>query len=92
MSQGNLQPFHDGLAARNEGDYEAIIDMCDPNVAWTFSDRLPDATGAIRGKPAVQRFFETFTGACTSSMCGRFRAARSCASADSRLEAVGLRA
>jgi ketosteroid isomerase-like protein len=36
--------------------------MCHPDVEWTFSDRLPDAIGEIRGKGAVRRFFETFTG------------------------------
>jgi ketosteroid isomerase-like protein len=36
--------------------------MCHPDVEWTFSDRLPDATGEIRGKASVRTFFETFTG------------------------------
>lgn len=62
MSQENLQLFREGLAAWNEGDYEAIVDMCHPDVVWTFSDRLPDATGRIEGRDAVRRFFETFTG------------------------------
>ena len=44
------------------GDYEAIVDMCHPNVEWTFSDRPPDATGEIRGKASVRTFFEHFTG------------------------------
>jgi ketosteroid isomerase-like protein len=61
MSQENLQLFRDGLAAWNAGNYEAIVDLCHPDVRWTFSDRLPDATGEIRGKDAVRRFFETFT-------------------------------
>jgi uncharacterized protein len=62
MSQENLDLFRTGLAAWNEGDYEAIVDMCHPDVEWTFSDRLPDATGHIRGRDEVRRFFETFTG------------------------------
>jgi uncharacterized protein len=62
MSQENLALFRSGLAAWNEGDYEAIVAMCHPDVEWTFSDRLPDATGHIRGKEEVRRFFETFTG------------------------------
>ena len=28
--------------------------MCHPGVEWTFSDRLPDATGQIRGRDAVE--------------------------------------
>jgi uncharacterized protein len=62
MSEENLELFRQGLAAWNAGDYEAIVEMCDPDVAWTFSDRLPDATGEIRGKASVRAFFETFTG------------------------------
>jgi uncharacterized protein len=62
MSQQSLDLFNEGLAAWNRGDYEAIVDMCHPDVQWTFSDRLPDATGQIRGKAAVRRFFENFTG------------------------------
>jgi uncharacterized protein len=62
MSKENLDLFREGLAAWNEGDYEAIVDMCHPDVVWTFSDRLPDATGRIEGKDAVRSFFQTFTG------------------------------
>ena len=62
MTQENLDLFRTGLAAWNDGDYETIVDMCHPDVEWTFSDRLPDATGQIRGKAAVRRFFESFTG------------------------------
>jgi uncharacterized protein len=62
MSQENLELFRRGLAAWNAGDYEAILEMCHPDVEWTFSDRLPDATGEIRGKASVRTFFETFTG------------------------------
>jgi ketosteroid isomerase-like protein len=62
MSQENLDLFHEGLAAWNAGDFEAVVDMCHPDVEWTFSDRLPDATGEIRGKADVRRFFDTFTG------------------------------
>jgi ketosteroid isomerase-like protein len=54
--------FQAGLAAWNEGDYEGIVDMCHPDVEWSFSDRLPDATGDIQGKDEVRRFFKTFTG------------------------------
>jgi hypothetical protein len=61
MPQENLDLFHEGLAAWNEGDYGAIVEMCHPDVEWRFSDRLPDATGAIRGKSAVRSFFATFT-------------------------------
>ena len=62
MSQENLELFRGGLAAWNEGDYEAIVNLCHPEVEWTFSDRLPDATGHIRGREEVRRFFQTFTG------------------------------
>jgi uncharacterized protein len=62
VSQAPLDLFNEGLAAWNRGDYEAIVDMCHPDVEWTFSDRLPDATGRIKGKPEVRRFFQTFTG------------------------------
>jgi uncharacterized protein len=61
MSQANLDLFHEGTAAWNRGDYQAIVDMCHPDVEWSFSDRLPDATGRITGKDAVRSFFETFT-------------------------------
>jgi ketosteroid isomerase-like protein len=61
MSQQNVEMFRAGLAAWNEGDYEAIVDMCHPDVEWSFSDRLPDATGQIQGKDEVRRFFRTFT-------------------------------
>jgi uncharacterized protein len=61
MSQENLALFRTGLAAWNAGDYEAIVAMCHPDVEWTFSDRLPDATGRIQGKYEVRRFFENFT-------------------------------
>jgi ketosteroid isomerase-like protein len=60
MSQ-NVKLFRAGLAAWNEGDYEAIVELCHPDVEWTFSGRLPDATGNLQGKAAVRRFFETFT-------------------------------
>jgi ketosteroid isomerase-like protein len=62
MSEENLELFRRGLAAWNAGDHEAIVEMCHPDVEWTFSDRLPDATGEIRGKDSVRTFFETFTG------------------------------
>jgi ketosteroid isomerase-like protein len=62
MSRENLELFRQGLAAWNAGDYEAIVEMCHPDVEWKFSDRLPDATGEIRGKASVRTFFETFTG------------------------------
>jgi uncharacterized protein len=61
MTQANVDLFHDGIAAWNRGDYEALVDMCHPDVEWTFSDRLPDATGEIRGKEEVRSFFERFT-------------------------------
>jgi ketosteroid isomerase-like protein len=53
MSQEEVDLFNAGLAAWNAGDYEAIVDLCHPDVEWTFSDRLPDATGHIRGKAEV---------------------------------------
>jgi ketosteroid isomerase-like protein len=62
MSQQNLNLFRAGLSAWNEGDYETIVAMCHPDVEWTFSDRLPDAIGRIRGREEVRKFFETFTG------------------------------
>jgi uncharacterized protein len=62
MSQETLELFRAGLAAWNEADYETIVEMCHPDVEWTFSDRLPDATGHIRGREQVRGFFETFTG------------------------------
>jgi uncharacterized protein len=62
MSQENVDLFNAGLAAWNDGDYEAIVNLCHPDVEWTFSDRLPDATGHIQGKDEVRKFFETFTG------------------------------
>ena len=62
MSQANVELFRAGLEAWNEGDYDAIVEMCHPDVEWIFSDRLPDATGQIRGRDEVRRFFETFTG------------------------------
>ncbi len=61
MSRENVELLLAGLDAWNSGDFPAIIEMCDPDVVWTFSDRLPDATGAIHGKAAVARFFESFT-------------------------------
>jgi uncharacterized protein len=61
MTQANLDLFHEGTTAWNRGDYETIVDMCHPDVEWSFSDRLPDATGQIRGKDAVRSFFESFT-------------------------------
>jgi ketosteroid isomerase-like protein len=60
MSQENLELFQDGLAAWNEGDLQRILDMCHPDVVWTFSNRLPDAIGDITGKAAVERFFDRF--------------------------------
>ena len=61
MSLENVNLFRKGLAAWNEGNLDAIVDMCHPDVEWVFSDRLPDATGTIRGRPAVRDFFATFT-------------------------------
>lgn len=45
MSEENVQLFRRGLAAWNERDFGAIVEMCHPDVEWTFSDRLPDTTG-----------------------------------------------
>jgi ketosteroid isomerase-like protein len=56
-----LDLFQRGLAAWNRGDVEEIVAMCHPDVEWTFSDRLPDATGRIQGRPAVQDFLTRFT-------------------------------
>ena len=61
MSHDNVELFHRGLAAWNAGDLHSIVEMCHPDVEWTFSDRLPDATGDIRGKQAVSDFFARFT-------------------------------
>jgi ketosteroid isomerase-like protein len=44
-SKENVQLFRRGLAAWNERDFGAIVEMCHPDVEWTFSDRLPDTTG-----------------------------------------------
>ena len=60
MSESNVELFRQGLAAWNAGDHRAVVDMCRPDVEWTFSDRLPDATGTIRGRAAVERFLERF--------------------------------
>jgi uncharacterized protein len=62
VSQETLQLFRTGVAAWNEGDYQALVEMCHRDIEWSFSGRLPDATGQIRGKEEVRRFFETFTG------------------------------
>jgi ketosteroid isomerase-like protein len=62
MSQESLELFRAGLAAWNVGDYETIVAMCHPDVEWTFSDRLPDATGHIKGREEVRKFFQAFTG------------------------------
>jgi ketosteroid isomerase-like protein len=56
-----LDLFQRGLAAWNRGDVEEIVAMCHPDVEWTFSDRLPDATGRIQGRAAVQDFLTRFT-------------------------------
>lgn len=61
MSQQSVKLFRRGLAAWNQGDIPAIVEMCHPDVEWTFSDRLPDATGDIRGKQAVSDFLARFT-------------------------------
>jgi ketosteroid isomerase-like protein len=61
MSEENVQLFRRGLAAWNERDFGAIVEMCHSDVEWTFSDRLPDATGDIRGKQAVSDFLARFT-------------------------------
>jgi uncharacterized protein len=61
MTQENIDLFNEGVAAWNRGDYEVLVDMCHPDVEWIFSDRLPDATGEIRGKAAVRSFVERFT-------------------------------
>ena len=44
MPQDNVELFRRGPAAWNEGDFGVIVEMCHPDVEWTFSDRLPDAT------------------------------------------------
>jgi ketosteroid isomerase-like protein len=56
MPQDNVELFRRGLAAWSEGDFGVIVEMCHSGVEWTFSDRLPDATGDIRGKQAVSDF------------------------------------
>lgn len=61
MSRDNVELFHRGLAAWNAGDLQSIVEMCHPDVEWTFSDRLPDATGDITGRQAVSDFFARFT-------------------------------
>jgi ketosteroid isomerase-like protein len=61
MSQESVELFRRGLAAWNQGDIPAIVEMCHRDVEWTFSDRLPDATGDIRGKQAVSDFLARFT-------------------------------
>jgi ketosteroid isomerase-like protein len=61
MSRANLELFGRGLAAWNEGDVEGILALCHPDVEWTFSDRLPDAIGHIRGRAAVRDFLTRFT-------------------------------
>jgi ketosteroid isomerase-like protein len=61
VSRENVELFRKGLAAWNEGDVAAIVEMCHPDVEWTFSNRLPDATGNIQGRAAVRRFFDRFT-------------------------------
>lgn len=61
MSEENVQLFRRGLAAWNERDFGAIVEMCHPDVEWTFSDRLPDTTGDIRRMHAVSDFLARFT-------------------------------
>ena len=61
MSQENVELFHATNRAWNEGHFEAVVEMLDPDVEWTFSDRFPDAVGTIRSKDAVAKFLRSFS-------------------------------
>jgi len=60
VSRENLERFQVGLDAWNRRDFDAILDLCAPDVEWTFSNTFPDATGVIKGRDAVRKFLHRF--------------------------------
>jgi ketosteroid isomerase-like protein len=61
VSQENVQLLRRGIKAWNAGDIDALLELLDPDVEWTFSDRFPDAIGTVQGKDAVVQFLRTFS-------------------------------
>ncbi len=58
MSQENVELAHRGLDALNRGGADAVIEFCDPDVAWiAIPEYLPD-TEDFHGYAGVRAWFE----------------------------------
>jgi ketosteroid isomerase-like protein len=63
MSEENVELLLKGLELWGEFNVDAMLELLDPEIEWTFSGRLPDATGTIHGRAAVGDFMRSWAGA-----------------------------
>jgi ketosteroid isomerase-like protein len=60
MSQENVEAFKRGVEAINRRDWDALLEILDPNVEWYPASLTPWAGGAAvsRGHEGVRQWFE----------------------------------
>ena len=56
MPSDNWERTRAGYEAMNRGDFDAALEMVDPEVVWV--DELPDQHGEIRGREAVKQVWQ----------------------------------
>jgi ketosteroid isomerase-like protein len=60
MSEENVEAFRRGVGAMNRGDIEAMLEVCDPEVAWRDAINVMFGGEATlyRGHDAVRELFQ----------------------------------
>jgi ketosteroid isomerase-like protein len=59
MAKEEMEAILSGYEAWNRGDYEAVLEMLDPEIEWQFPEGGLN-TGTLHGREAVRKFFESF--------------------------------
>jgi ketosteroid isomerase-like protein len=62
MSQENVEVVRWGYEAWNRRDFDALLEIADPEIEWTFAGeaQFPGTDAVYHGHEGVRRFWETF--------------------------------
>ena len=60
MSQENVEMFRGYIEAINQGDPDAVFDLCDAEIEFREDPKFPDAQ-VYRGRDEVERNYREFT-------------------------------
>jgi ketosteroid isomerase-like protein len=58
VSQENVELVRTGLDALNRGDWDAVLELLDPEVKWETTGQFVEG-GVYRGREGVREFLET---------------------------------